>query len=250
MAAENVQFDMWCKSSIVKNRVLRFKWDIEDYKTVKANYPQGRYLVSSKFSLNVNGSNVDFWLKLYPNGELVDQEDEATDIAIYLVSNDAPYKPKNVKVLTVFSLIDCTGNRYDTENVLGALEEIDLPYNQGFTDFITNEDLFAPENKILRDGTLTFLCEITVKFGDVVSKKIKETKLVEEDTSHSADMMNMLINAEEHHADIKILCEDGIIPVHSSVLSARSEYFKVFFNGILTKNLLMELNVCKYQLFR
>jgi len=230
MATENVQFDMWCKSSIVKNRVLRFKWDIEDYKTVKANYPQGRYLVSSKFSLNVNGSNVDFWLKLYPNGEEGDDEDEANNIAIFLKSDDAPENSENVKVLAVFSIIDSTGNRCDSVK-LGENDEDTLPYESGFLDFIKDDELFAPENKILKDGTLTFVCEITVKFGDVVSKKIKDTKLVEEDTSHSEDMMNMLINAEEHHADIQILCEDGIIPVHSSVLSARSEYFKAMLSN-------------------
>jgi len=39
-------------------------------------------------------------------------------------------------------------------------------------------------------------------------------------------MLKMLVNAEDYEANMQIVCKDGIIPVHSSVLSARSEYFQ------------------------
>jgi len=224
MKAAPAHFDYWYKTFPAKNKVVNIKWDVEDYKTVKDNHPNGKHLESPKFSLSVNGSEVNFWLNFYPNGEEGDEENEQNSIAIFLLSDDVPAGLENVKVLPVFSIIDSSGNKFDTD--LGEADELKLPYNFGLCDFIEDDQLFGPGSKLLKDGTLTFLCEITLKFGDVVSEKIKETKIVEEDTTHSEDMMNMLINAEEHHADIQILCKDGIIPVHSSVLSARSDYFK------------------------
>jgi len=219
----------WCKTSTVRNKTFNLLWDIEDYKTVKKNHPKDKCLLSQKFSLNLNGEGVQFWLRFFPNGETAEEltDFEENDIALYLNSDKATENTENVKVLPVFSIIDSAGNKYE----IGEGDTQRLPYTNGFVSFIEEDELFAPGSKLLKDGTLSFLCEITVKFGDVVCKKMKENKLVEEDTSHTEDMMNMLINAEEHDANIQILCKDGIIPVHSSVLSARSDYFKAMLSS-------------------
>ena len=211
------RIDGRCETSTVKNTTFNLVWDIKDYKTVKDNHPKGKYLESQQFAVKVNDKNVNFWLVLYPNGENVE------NIFLHLESDDAPENSENVKVKPVYSIIDSSGNTYD----IGKGKELGLPYGTGFYNFVKDDELFGPESTLLKEGTLTFLCEITIKSGDVVCKKIKETKLVEEDTSHCEDMMRMLMNAKEHHADIEIKCKDGIIPAHSSVLSARSEVFKV-----------------------
>jgi len=205
-----------CETSTVKNKTFNLQWNIKDYKTVLQNHPEGKYLTSQKFSVSVNGIGVNFWLKLYPNGE-----DEEENNGLFLNSDDVPEDCENLKVSPVFSIIDSSGKKFN-ENVN---DETGLPYREGFANYF-DDDLLAPESGLLKDGTLTILCEITLKFGDVVCKKIKDTNIVEEDTSHAEDMMKMLVNAEDYEANMQIVCKDGIIPVHSSVLSARSEYFQ------------------------
>jgi len=225
--ATPTSFDIWCETSTVENKIINCRWDIKNYRTVKNNHPQGQRLQSGDFSLKVNDTLVKFWLVFYPNGEKVDPENiygEDNDVFLSLESDDSPENSENVRLTPAFSIIDSSGKKH----LIGICSDLclGLPYTDGYQNFINDDDLFGPGSTLLKDGTLTFLCEITVKFGDVVCKKIKETKIVEEDTSHCEDMMRMLVNADEHHADIQIKCKDGVIPVHSSLLSARSEVFK------------------------
>jgi len=94
---------------------------------------------------------------------------------------------------------------------------------------------FQKINDLVVNDALTLACQITIQSyvsesSSPIPAIIKEEEVVVDNSGMIVDRMrNMLTNAEEFSSDVVLICTDGNIPAHSSILAAGSEYFKPMF---------------------
>jgi len=88
--------------------------------------------------------------------------------------------------------------------------------------------------ELLINGALKIGCQITLQ--STVSESTMKAKKEEEETVAVNNsniivdrMRNMLMNAEDFCSDVVLVCTDGNIAAHSSILAAGSQYFKPMF---------------------
>merc|ERR1712200_109432 len=76
--------------------------------------------------------------------------------------------------------------------------------------------------------------------------------VIHANTNLVKDYKDILTNAEDHYADVTIICNDGSVRAHKNVLSARSEYFDRMLSSTMKEGLTgvievkdMEMSVCQ-----
>jgi len=94
-------------------------------------------------------------------------------------------------------------------------------------------DITAEGSSLLdTDGNLTFAVKFTIVQNNTTNRSVTMRDFsVEDNTSLSKQMMNMLENAEDYFSDMEIECLDGNIPCHSNILASKTPVLKAMFTA-------------------
>jgi len=220
----SLPFDAVCKTSTAKDKVFNFKWEIENFKTIADNQSTNKYLESDKFCFQFRGQQLKWRMRLYPSGT---NETNAEWLTVYIMCKNKE-NPNEAKLLPEFCIIDANGNKLHTK----LTADYDLLRPIGIL-LIKRADVFVPGSNLLKQGSLTLACKITVKDNTTVNRSFgvlhEDEEEVEDTSHHTKHMKEMLMNAEKYYSDVVIECDDGTIAAHTNVLAAGSDFFNALF---------------------
>ena len=218
----SLPFDAVCKTSTAGDKVFNFKWEIENFKTVADNHSTNKHLESDKFCFQFRRQQLKWRMRLYPSGT---NETNAEWLTVYIMCKNKE-NPNEAKLLPEFCIIDANGNKLHTK----LTADYDLLRPIGIL-LIKRADVFVPGSNLLKQGTLTLACKITVKDNTTVNRSFgvlhEDEEEVENISYHTKHMKEMLMNAEKYYSDVVIECDDGTIAAHTNVLAAGSDFFYV-----------------------
>ncbi|XP_054713654.1 speckle-type POZ protein B-like [Uloborus diversus] len=101
-----------------------------------------------------------------------------------------------------------------------------------YPGFLDAESRFTVQSELLKDDTLTVLCELTVTDGAVSTEILKSCH----DTDREIDLKSLPRNLlsllkSEKYSDMVLKCEDDVLNVHKCILAARSPVFERMFEN-------------------
>jgi len=236
--------DGWCHTTVGDDKVFEYLWTIDNFKKVLEHYPHPKTLYSDQFIIPLKKKFTVWRLKIYPGGRA--QEDQG-NITIFL-KDSGQSTPANVSANAEFSIIDIHGNRQNIKSV--DKEYKVLNHSFGFNKFVKHADLFSPNSTLLNNGSLTFACKIRIKVGDTINQTNQHAEYLDqlsdekfENDTFLQHMKNMLYKAKEFNSDVTLNCPDGKVPAHSSILTARSDFFKAMFTHPMKENLSRQIEM-------
>nr|ALS04487.1 speckle-type POZ protein [Acartia pacifica] len=247
-----VECDSWCHTVVSEDKVFNYVWTIENFEKIVTLGENSKTMYSEQFVIPLRRRFTVWRLKIYPNGRT--KEDEGY-VTIFL-KDSCRKEPANVRAIAEFSIVDGDGNRSCIKTVDKEFKV--LHHSFGFNRFVKHTDLFSPASQLLTNGSLILSCKITIKQADTMNETNQFAEYLEDRETLTAavsgagetskfrhDMMEMLTNAKEHAADVVIACSDGEIPCHTSILTARSPYFKAMFSMPMKESLNRRIDLTK-----
>jgi len=167
---------------------------------------------------------------MYPNGR---QEDDQGHVTLFL-KDSGHLEPANVEAHVEFSVIDREKNRRNIRRVEKEYKILNHAF--GFSKFLRHAQITEDTENLLPDGNITFHCQITIQMRKCKNKNSHNPESSVSDLGLFASplfisqMMDLIHNPQEHFSDVKIVCSDGTLDCHSSILATRSPVFKAMFS--------------------
>jgi len=221
-ARDRTVYDSWNKISI-DEVVYNHKITVANFNKVVSNYSIGKYLQCDPFTIPVKDINIPVEVKVYPKGSATLD----TDYVWVKVRNA---EEESVVVDIERAIVDREGkkqriHKHDTVKDWGKQKPTPV------IRLVKRSQLFEEGSNLLdADGNLTIALKFTIEQSNTVNRSFTaRDDAVEDTTSHTDHMKNMLENAEEFFSDVEIECMDGIIPCHSSILASKTPVLKAMF---------------------
>lgn len=224
----------WCSSRFVEE--FSYKWKIKKFDRLA----ESKYVIESPTFTSSNES-LSWMLHLYPKtsadvdinsrstspaGDNNSEEDSGKDMIFYLFlqDNNSP-SPNEVQAKFHISVFH-DGFSYRPS---GYDEYLKFVVGQGWR-VVWRKELFDMEGHVASDGSLTILCDVSVKHEvehpDELTKG--SGKLAIAAKEKSAETLQKLLD-EELFADVVLSVKGREFPAHRSILSAQSSVFRQMF---------------------
>ena len=200
-------------------------WSIANFDR-KMGMENGRYIQSGNFRISLKGKPTDWYLRLFPNGEL--KENEGC-VSLYLYK--ANVTPEPVEVEAFFYMVNQQGVKERCYKYQFTFEKKGVGH--GYRNYVEHRNISLPTNK-----TFTILCEMSL-FGDMVvssgSNKSKTKSLMTNEQSISIqsplDMSSFVESGD--FSDCIVKCGFKEFNCHKVILAGRSTVFKAMFSNDL-----------------
>ena len=231
-------FDSVCVFTPSSSKVYHHKAIFNDFKKVTEDYPNGEELEGDEFKIPVKCSSLPCHIAVYPSGnenhiEVYPSGNEDGSVgwmSVYLFAK--PTDDMDFKMSVEWSIINTIGEKVfvksDSEghdNSVSVYED-----SWGEQHFIKLTDIFNPNNNLLKNGSLTLACKITIFQADVVKKsnQFAENREGGVTNNHFSFMNRLLENPADFGSDFIIECSGNEeVKCHIGILAAKSEVFEV-----------------------
>ena len=236
MTKPPVESTSWCftdsKPHVMIKRDVKHTqvWTIGDIRE-KIKMENGCYLESEEFSIKIADKIIDWYIKIYPNGN---EDGSIGHISVFLMKI-ADIIPVAVDVKYVITFVDNNGVKGISETDERFFDKPALE-GWGWDKFLSHAKLreFFPDDDT---DSLTVMCEVTIKGGGVSLVASGASGILAADGNEEASARNCLEDMGNlfkagKFTDVTIVCQDQgkEFQCHKAILAGRSPVFEAMFS--------------------
>lgn len=231
-----------------ETKVIKLEWEIVKFASIVDQYlKSGQCLESNKYDIELQSGQTSWTLKMYPYGcnksylELCDSNNsQCNTVCVHLNGYTTDNITNDIHVDAEMNIIDGNG----VKQVEREFNNLEMTINHEFHDCIDINNLLSTDNF----ESLIISCHLNIKaisnkmmlqehprkqvidesFKDDPMMDIKDLKKEEmiDYNNFVIRMRSLLLNAHDCLADVILVCTDGKLACHASILAAGSSYFQ------------------------
>lgn len=204
--------------STTTKRVIKFNhiWTIENFHF----FLYDRFVDSPPFTSEAN-DGIQWWLKLYPNGE---NEESKGYVSVFLSCSSED------EVLVICRIVILNADRESVGEMTTRKPSRFVPgTSKGFRKFIKQEDLLKEKNRYLPDDRLTLRCEVWYTVDGEGAPTAPSPRLLRAPEPVLPRVWGEIYESRIF-SDVVLILNGREFNAHRAILSARSPIFRAMFD--------------------